>query len=70
MTELESQLQENTHHRLKLIISDGVFSMDGNVTPLRSASVPTTCIDQHPPSMCTMSQWDGRLLCPECYGAM
>lgn len=35
MVELEGLLKENSDHRTKLIVSDGVFSMDGSVTPLR-----------------------------------
>jgi glycine C-acetyltransferase len=35
MGDLERQLKENQHRRLKLIVSDGVFSMDGSITPLR-----------------------------------
>ena len=33
--ELEELLEKNRECRLKLIVSDGVFSMDGSVTPLR-----------------------------------
>ena len=35
MEELEQQLKENSHCRMKLIVSDGVFSMDGSLAPLR-----------------------------------
>ena len=35
MRELESQLVEAQDARIKLIVSDGVFSMDGSITPLR-----------------------------------
>ena len=35
MKELESQLQEAKEARIKLIVSDGVFSMDGSIAPLR-----------------------------------
>ena len=35
MEELEGLLKENSDKRVKLIISDGVFSMDGNLAPLR-----------------------------------
>ncbi|MDR2473219.1 MAG: glycine C-acetyltransferase [Tannerella sp.] len=32
--DLEKQLQEAQKHRFRLIVTDGVFSMDGNVAPL------------------------------------
>ena len=35
MSELEQLLKENQKRRLKIIVSDGVFSMDGNLAPLR-----------------------------------
>jgi glycine C-acetyltransferase len=34
MEDLESQLQQAAEHRFRLIVTDGVFSMDGNVAPL------------------------------------
>lgn len=34
MTDLENKLQENKSARLRLIATDGVFSMDGTVAPL------------------------------------
>lgn len=36
MKDLELQLQEasNSNSRFKMIVTDGVFSMDGNVAPL------------------------------------
>jgi len=34
MDDLESQLQTAQHQRFRLIVTDGVFSMDGNVAPL------------------------------------
>uniref|UniRef100_A0A0K2U504 Aminotransferase class I/classII large domain-containing protein n=2 Tax=Lepeophtheirus salmonis TaxID=72036 RepID=A0A0K2U504_LEPSM len=34
MKDLESKLQESKYARSRLIVTDGVFSMDGNVTPL------------------------------------
>ncbi|XP_013780969.1 2-amino-3-ketobutyrate coenzyme A ligase, mitochondrial-like isoform X2 [Limulus polyphemus] len=36
MKELEEKLEESQGARLRLIATDGVFSMDGNVTPLRN----------------------------------
>ncbi len=35
MTELESQLQESSDARVKMLVSDGVFSMDGSIAPLK-----------------------------------
>jgi len=35
MEDLESQLQEAKNARIKLIVSDGAFSMDGKITPLK-----------------------------------
>jgi glycine C-acetyltransferase len=35
MTDLEKQLQLAREQRFRLIVTDGVFSMDGNVAPLR-----------------------------------
>ncbi|XP_046860497.1 2-amino-3-ketobutyrate coenzyme A ligase, mitochondrial-like [Xenia sp. Carnegie-2017] len=35
MNDLERVLKENEEARVKLVITDGVFSMDGNVAPLR-----------------------------------
>lgn len=34
MEDLEKQLKEAQKHRFRLIVTDGVFSMDGNVAPL------------------------------------
>jgi len=34
MTDLENQLKTSQAQRFRIIVSDGVFSMDGNVTPL------------------------------------
>ena len=34
MTDLENQLKKSQAQRFRIIVSDGVFSMDGNVTPL------------------------------------
>lgn len=34
MTDLESKLKESSTARLRLIATDGVFSMDGTVAPL------------------------------------
>ena len=39
MQELGAQLEEAGDAPIKLIVSDGVFSMDGSVTPLRSGAV-------------------------------
>ena len=33
--DLEKILQETQNARMRLIVTDGVFSMDGNVAPLR-----------------------------------
>lgn len=35
MNDLEEKLKESTSTRLKLIVTDGVFSMDGTVAPLK-----------------------------------
>ncbi|XP_051166961.1 2-amino-3-ketobutyrate coenzyme A ligase, mitochondrial [Leptopilina boulardi] len=35
MNDLEEKLKESTSSRLKLIVTDGVFSMDGTVAPLK-----------------------------------
>ena len=35
MTDLEEKLSQCSDKRIKLIVTDGVFSMDGNVAPLR-----------------------------------
>jgi glycine C-acetyltransferase len=34
MTELEQLLQQSQQHRFRIIATDGVFSMDGNVAPI------------------------------------
>jgi glycine C-acetyltransferase len=39
MTDLESQLNEAQKNRFRLIVTDGVFSMDGNVAPLDKIAV-------------------------------
>jgi glycine C-acetyltransferase len=36
MADLEVQLQQLASARIKLIVTDGVFSMDGNIAPLRA----------------------------------
>jgi glycine C-acetyltransferase len=35
MNDLESQLKQTSSSKFKLIVTDGVFSMDGNVAPLK-----------------------------------
>ena len=35
MEDLESQLQQAKDARVKLIVSDGAFSMDGKIAPLK-----------------------------------
>lgn len=35
LNDLEAQLKEATTSRFRLIVTDGVFSMDGNVAPLK-----------------------------------
>ncbi|XP_044771741.1 2-amino-3-ketobutyrate coenzyme A ligase, mitochondrial isoform X1 [Neomonachus schauinslandi] len=35
MTDLEAKLQEAQKHRLRLVATDGAFSMDGDIAPLR-----------------------------------
>ena len=37
MEDLEFQLQQAKNARIKLIVSDGAFSMDGKITPLKWA---------------------------------
>ena len=34
LTDLEEKLKESQSSRIRLIVTDGVFSMDGNVAPL------------------------------------
>ena len=34
MKDLEQKLQEAENYKVKMIVTDGVFSMDGNVAPL------------------------------------
>ena len=45
--ELQSQLQEMKYAPIKLIVSDGVFSMDGSIAPLMYGK--QTCIYHFPP---------------------
>lgn len=35
VADLEKQLQEASSSRFRLIVTDGVFSMDGNIAPLK-----------------------------------
>ncbi|MBN3274852.1 KBL protein, partial [Polyodon spathula] len=48
MRDLESKLQESQKHRLRLIVTDGVFSMDGDVAPL--------------PQICDLAERHGALI--------
>lgn len=34
MNDLEKALKESSDYRIRLIVTDGVFSMDGNIAPL------------------------------------
>jgi len=34
MEDLERQLQANMHMRVRMIATDGIFSMDGDIAPL------------------------------------
>ena len=40
VTDLEKQLQDSQDCRIRMIATDGVFSMDGNVTPLKLVLKP------------------------------
>ena len=42
MNDLEAKLKEANGSRFKLIVTDGVFSMDGNVAPLQYLILPST----------------------------
>ena len=35
LKDLEEKLKESQNSRMRLIVTDGVFSMDGNVAPLK-----------------------------------
>ena len=35
ITDLESVLKKTQHSRMRLIVTDGVFSMDGDIAPLK-----------------------------------
>ena len=42
--DLERLLQETQNARMRLIVTDGVFSMDGNVAPLRWVSTRSSSV--------------------------
>ena len=50
MADLEAKLQATQHCRTRLIATDGVFSMDGDVAPLKC--VPATAHAPPPPCVC------------------
>ncbi|XP_021342463.1 2-amino-3-ketobutyrate coenzyme A ligase, mitochondrial-like [Mizuhopecten yessoensis] len=55
MGDLEAQLQDASSSRMKLVVTDGVFSMDGNVTPL--------------PEICELAnKYDAMVFIDECHG--
>ncbi|XP_033752642.1 2-amino-3-ketobutyrate coenzyme A ligase, mitochondrial-like [Pecten maximus] len=55
MADLETQLKDASSCRMKLVVTDGVFSMDGNVTPL--------------PEICALAnQHNAMVFIDECHG--
>ncbi|XP_060084554.1 2-amino-3-ketobutyrate coenzyme A ligase, mitochondrial-like [Ylistrum balloti] len=55
MADLEAQLQDAKSCRMKLVVTDGVFSMDGNVTPL--------------PEICDLAtKYNALVFIDECHG--
>ncbi len=56
MEDLEKQLQEAQKHRFRLIVTDGVFSMDGNVAPMDK--------------ICALAEkYDAMVMVDECHSA-
>ncbi|MFI3298471.1 MAG: glycine C-acetyltransferase [Rikenellaceae bacterium] len=56
MADLEKQLQEAQKHRFRIVVTDGVFSMDGNVAPMDK--------------ICELAQkYDAMVMVDECHSA-